>query len=83
MRSAGGAEERGGRSATVRGTTSDEAAGVLRIDFVDQGAEEELDEIGWDEFFDKFEENRLAFLYQDEMSSGETSRFNKFVRRDD
>ncbi len=38
--------------------------------------------ISWDEFFEKFDENNLAFLYQEELASGETSRFFKFVKRE-
>lgn len=75
------AEERGGRPAAVRGTGGGDDPGLLRIDF--EGTEpEELERIDWDEFFDKFEEARLAFLYQDKTESGETSRFFKIVRRD-
>jgi len=52
---------------------------VLRIDF---GAPEEtLEEISWDEFFQIFDENELAFLYQDRTESGDTSRFNTLVNR--
>ena len=54
--------------------------GVLRIDFGE--AEEALEEISWDQFFEIFDENDLAFLHQDKTSSGGTSRFNKFVERD-
>lgn len=32
--------------------------------------------------FRKFDENELAFLYQDEKASGEGSTFFKLVRRD-
>jgi hypothetical protein len=73
------AEERGGRPATVKATEEEGHAGILRIDFgpKDQG----LDEISWDEFFRKFDESELAFLYQDETSDGKPSRFHKFVRR--
>ncbi|HEX2027401.1 MAG TPA: hypothetical protein VHF25_05320 [Nitriliruptorales bacterium] len=75
------AEERGGRPATVRGT-EDGGVGVLRIWFPDVGAgEEELQEIDWDEFFDKFEDQGLAMLYQEETAEGEVSRFVKFVSR--
>ncbi len=70
------AEERGGRPSRVRGAGE---GGILRIDFGE--AEEVLEEIDWDEFFRIFDENRLAFLYQDELGSGGTSRFNKFVER--
>jgi hypothetical protein len=31
------------------------------------------------EFFRIFDENGLAFLYQDKTASGNTSRFTKFV----
>lgn len=53
--------------------------GILRIDF---GAPEEtLEEISWEEFFEVFDANDLAFLYQDKTSDGGTSRFNKFIER--
>lgn len=73
-------EERGGKPATVKGTGND--VGVLRIDFPGYSGEDSLEEISWDEFFEKFEENDLAFLYQDETSSGKQSRFNKLVTRE-
>jgi hypothetical protein len=75
-------EERGGKPATVRGTGEEEEAGVLRIDFPGYGGENSLQEISWEEFFDKFEEKKLAFLYQEKTSGGDESRFFKFVSRD-
>jgi hypothetical protein len=69
-------EERGGRPAAVTATGSGDDPGILRIDFGDR--DEGLEEISWDEFFRAFDENDLAFLYQDD---GE-SRFNKFVSRE-
>lgn len=72
------AEARGGRPASVRGTEADEDAGVLRILFRDDAA---LEAISWDDFFDKFEEEELAFLYQEKTSDGSQSRFFKFVNR--
>ena len=75
------AEDRGGHPATVA-DTSDGGAGVLRIDFEEEQHDERLEPISWDEFFAKFEEADLAFLYQDETAGGETSRFAKFVERD-
>ena len=71
------AEERGGKPASVRGT-GDGGAGVLRIAFTDH---EDLEAIDWDEFFDKFEEADLAFLYQEKTAEGKPSRFFKFVER--
>jgi hypothetical protein len=55
--------------------------GVLRIDFPGVGAEDSLEEIGWDEFFKKFDDAKLAFVYQDKKADGEESRFSKFVSR--
>jgi hypothetical protein len=55
---------------------------LLRIDFPEENEEEEeLEEISWDEFFEKFDEKRLAFVYQEKTAGGEPSRFNKFVSR--
>ena len=54
--------------------------GILRIDFGEP--EESLEEIDWDEFFEIFESNKLAFLYQDKTSDGGESRFNKLVERE-
>ena len=73
-------EERNGHPATVESTTEGDEAGILRIEF-EQGDSGELKEISWDEFFSKFEEENLAFLYQEETSNGETSRFFKLVSR--
>lgn len=72
-------EERDGRPATVRATEERGHAGILRIDFGPK--EDRLDEIEWDEFFRKFDEADLAFLYQDRTKDGGLSRFHKFVRR--
>ncbi len=74
------AEERNGHPATVERTAEGDEAGILRIEF-EQGDSNALTEISWDEFFSKFEEENLAFLYQEETSDGETSRFFKLVSR--
>ena len=76
------AEARSGKPARVQGTGDAGDAGLLRIDFPEeQEEEEELEEITWDEFFEKFDEKRLAFVYQEKNVGGEPSRFNKFVTR--
>lgn len=75
-------EERDGVPATVAGTESGaDEAGILRFDFPGGAGEDELTHISWDEWFDKFEEESLALLYQDEKSSGEPSTFFKIVGR--
>jgi hypothetical protein len=68
-------EARGGRPAHVTDTASDGDPGVLRIDFAEP--DDRLEELSWDDWFAAFEENKLAFLYQDEGDS----RFNKLVDR--
>jgi hypothetical protein len=73
------AEERGARPAHVKGTGGKDDPGILRFDFGEPEAA--LEEISWDEFFEKFEENKLAFLYQEETASGGESRFSKFLSR--
>jgi hypothetical protein len=70
------AEDRGGNPAKV--DTGGEG-GILRIDFGEP--EESLEQISWEEFFKIFDDNDLAFLYQEETGGGGTSRFNKFVER--
>ena len=70
------AEARDGHPAVMR---TKGKGGVLRIDFGER--EEEFEPIEWDEFFKIFDQNDLAFLYQDKTQEGGTSRFNKFVAR--
>ncbi len=74
-------EARNGAPAFVKATEDNgQSGGLLRIDFRDHG--DKLDDIDWDEFFKTFDENKLAFLYQDKTADGGTSRFNKFVHRE-
>jgi hypothetical protein len=74
-------EERDGRPATVKGTSRENDAGLLRIEFPGFGRDQNLEEIDWDKFFTKFDQSSLAFLYQDQTKEGKPSRFFKFVRR--
>ncbi len=76
-------EARGGHPATVKRTEKNGEPGILRIDFPGFSGEDTLEEISWDEFFDKFEESNLAFVYQEAKASGEPSTFSKLVRRPD
>lgn len=72
-------EARDGRPATVRGTEDDgDDAGVLRIAFSNDRS---LEPIDWEDFFEKFEDEELAFLYQDKTRDGKPSRFFKLVER--
>ncbi len=73
------AESRGGRPAAVSSTHKGDDPGIIRIAF--QGETDGLDDISWDELFAKFEDNKLAFLYQGHTKDDDTSRFFKFVKR--
>lgn len=77
------AEQHDAVPATARGTQAGAAPGVLTLDVEGHGAgEEQLERIGWDAWFDKFEQAGLAFLYQERKADGEDSTFFKLVRRD-
>lgn len=75
-------ESRNGHPAVVKATRGDsgKGGGLLRIDF--DPPDPTLERVSWEEFFKTFDENNLAFLYQEETESGGKSRFNKFVSRD-
>ena len=75
-------EERGGHPARVKGTASKGGSGVLLIDYPGYSGTQTLEAISWDEFFQGFEENKLAFLYQDETRGGDESRFSKLINRE-
>jgi hypothetical protein len=69
-------EERGGQPARVKGRD------LLRIDYPGFSGEDTLEPMDWEEFFQVFDENNLAFLYQETTKDGGESRFSKFVDRD-
>ncbi len=75
-------EEHDGKPASVRGTGGGDDSGVLRIDFPGGAGEDELEHISWEEWFAKFDDNDLAFLYQQQKADGEDSTFFKLVSRD-
>lgn len=68
-------EARGGRPAHVD-------PGLLRIDFPGHSGEGALESISWEEWFEAFDANGLAFLHRDLTAAGEQSHFNKLVARD-
>ena len=71
-------EDRGGFPAHVKRTGEDDDPGVLRIDNPGYSGTDTLERISWDDWFNWFDRDKLAFLYQAE---GE-SRFSKLVARD-
>jgi hypothetical protein len=50
---------------------------VLRIDYPGFSGADTLERIDWDDWFEAFDRNKLAFLYQDKRNS----RFSKLVNR--
>jgi hypothetical protein len=75
------AEDRGGIPAKIKGTGKGDDEGVIRIHFPENSdSDDRLEEIEWEDFFDKFDENKLEFLYQDKKANGETSTFHKFIK---
>ena len=75
-------ESRGGWPARVKGTDTAKKTGILRIDYKGFSGEDTLERITWEEFFDAFEKNNLAFLYQEKVKDGDQSRFSKLIDRD-
>jgi len=73
-------EDRDGVPATVATTEHGGSAGIIRVMFPQTGNPQNLKEISWDEFFKRFDENNLQFLYQEKTKDGQISRFFKFVR---
>jgi competence ComEA-like helix-hairpin-helix protein len=75
-------EARGGKPAHVKRTGNEDSdPGILRIDFPGYSGGNSLEELDWDTWFDAFEQNQLAFLYQEKTADGQQSRFSKLVRR--
>ena len=74
-------EKRGGHPAVVSATeNNDRAGGLLRIDYDEPGGnnDDRLHRITWNEFFDIFDKNGIAFLYDPDGDS----RFSKFVQKE-
>jgi hypothetical protein len=75
------AEERGARPAAVSATETDDRTGIIRLEFLGapKAKDKALEEISWDEWFDKFDANGLEFTYQEKTAAGEKSNFNKLT----
>lgn len=63
-------KERNGVPAVVKGTQD-----LIRVKF--DPLEDQLEEMTWAKFFETFRENKLEFLYEDDLNS----RFCKFISR--
>lgn len=76
------AESRGAKPSCVKGTGKSNDVGLIRLDFPGYSGGDSLQEITWDEWFEKFDEQGLALIYQEHTAAGESSNFNKLVSRD-
>jgi ABC-type thiamine transport system substrate-binding protein len=58
--------------------------GIIRLEFpgAPGARDEKLEEISWDDWFRKFDESGLAFLYEETTAKGEKSNFNKLIKRE-
>ena len=73
------AEKRGGKPSKVKGVGKGEGDGLIRIDFPGYSGGDSLEEISWEEWYKIFQDNDLAFLYQEKTAEGKESRFFKLV----
>lgn len=76
------AEARGAEPAEVASTHRDSEAGILRFCFpkAPNRKDDNLRQISWEEFFQKFDENHLEMVYQEQTAEGERSNFSKLIR---
>ena len=77
------AEERKGIPSSLENPDEDASNLILRILFSDDKKVEQAKQISWDEFFKRFEEHKLAFVYKHENFGGELTNFHRFVFRED
>jgi hypothetical protein len=75
-------QDRGGHPAAIRPGRGGEGRTALYIDFPHHPARKLLTRTSWEEFFARFDRERLAFLYQERTSTGLSSRLFRIVRRE-
>lgn len=76
------AEARGATPSRVRGTGGDDGPGMIRLDFPGFSGADSLEEISWEDWFQAFDDNDLALVYQETTAAGERSNFNKLIARE-
>jgi hypothetical protein len=79
------AEARRAMPAEVASTAKGKQTGILRFAFpkAKNHKDENLEEISWDEFFEKFDQNGLELIYQEKTAEGAQSNFNKLIYPED
>jgi hypothetical protein len=76
------AEHRNALPALMIDSEKGESATHLRLKFPGREDGASLQETVWEAWLKKFEQNQLAFLYQDQIANGEPSHYNEIVRRE-
>lgn len=78
------AEARGAIPAEVTSTHNKNEPGILRFCFPNTVGrnDDNLREISWEDFFEKFDSSHLELVYQEKTADGERSNFNKLVHPD-
>ena len=78
------AEARGGKPAVVAATEGENETGIIRLMFPNAPNHNDgaLEEISWDEFFEKFDSSGLELTYQEKTAGGQISDFNKLTYPD-
>jgi hypothetical protein len=72
------AEKRGAKPAAAGNVKREEDAAIIGLSFPGDRAPQE---IGWPEWFQQFEQHKLALLYQEELIHGEVSNFHQLISR--
>jgi hypothetical protein len=70
-------EDRGGWPAEAEATAGE--GGVLRVDFPGWSGDGTPRRIPWEDWFRRFDESSLAFVYEEVTQDGERSSFNRLV----
>ncbi len=75
------AESHGAIPSEVSSTHTSDEPGILRFQFpkAKNNNDSALQEISWDDFFEKFDESDLTLVYQEKTAAGQKSNFNKLV----
>lgn len=75
------AEARGGKPAAVAATEGENETGIIRLMFPNapHHNDDALEEIGWDEWFEKFDASGLELTYQEKTADGQQSDFNRLT----
>ncbi len=78
------AEARGGKPGAIKATEKADDPGILRLFFpkAPHHNDDAIEEISWEEFFEKFDESGLELTYQEKTADGHVSDFNKLTYPD-